>query len=212
MWLYSVHLADNNTGWAVGEGGTILKTTDGGIDWNSQISGATERLLSVHFTNNNTGWIVGWSGTILKTTDGGTNWNFQTSGSTSRLYSVHFTDQNTGWAVGGRGTILKTTNGGVTSVEDENSFNQPKDFLLSQNYPNPFNPTTIIKYQIPEISFVTIKIYDVLGNEIASVVNEEKSEGSYEVEFDGKKLTSGIYFYRLQADTYVETRKMVLIK
>jgi hypothetical protein len=93
-------------------------------------------------------------------------------------------------------------------------------YYLEQNYTNPFNPTTIIKYQIPELSFVTLKVYDVLGNEIATLVNEEKSRGSYEVEFDALRLTSGIYFYRIQAgdpltssgQSFVETKKMILMK
>jgi len=85
-------------------------------------------------------------------------------------------------------------------------------FNLQQNYPNPFNPNTLIKYQIPELSFVTLKVYDVLGNEITTLVNEEKSAGSYEVEFDGNQLTSGIYFYQLRADSFVETKKMALMK
>jgi len=85
-------------------------------------------------------------------------------------------------------------------------------FNLNQNFPNPFNPTTKIKYQIPEISFVTLKVYDVLGNEVAILVNDEKPIGGYEVEFDGTGLTSGIYFYKLQAGSFVETKKMVLMK
>jgi hypothetical protein len=103
-----------------------------------------------------------------------------------------------------------------SGITEEILFN-PNDFYLAQNYPNPFNPTTTIKYQIPEISFVTIKVYDVLGNEVATLVNEEKPAGSYEVEFSvGQNsilsLSSGIYFYRLQAGSFIETRKMVLIK
>ncbi|MCZ6701415.1 MAG: T9SS type A sorting domain-containing protein [Ignavibacteria bacterium] len=87
-----------------------------------------------------------------------------------------------------------------------------EEFRLSQNFPNPFNPTTAIKYQIPELSFVTIKVYDALGNEIATLVNEEKSAGEYDVEFDGTDLTSGIYFYRIEAGSFIETKKMILIK
>jgi len=86
------------------------------------------------------------------------------------------------------------------------------DYELSQNYPNPFNPSTTIKYQLPEMNFVTIKVYDVLGNEVATLVNEEKPVGEYEVEFDGTGLPSGIYFYQLRAGNYVETKKMVLLK
>jgi hypothetical protein len=96
-------------------------------------------------------------------------------------------------------------------VEDD-IYTQSNFFNLEQNYPNPFNPTTIINYQIPELSFVTIKVYDVLGNEIEILVNEEKPYGYYEVEFNADEITSGIYFYRLQAGSFVETKKMVLMK
>jgi len=88
----------------------------------------------------------------------------------------------------------------------------PGRFHLSQNYPNPFNPTTTIKYQIPELSFVTIKVYNVLGGEIATLVNEEKPVGSYEVEFNASTIASGIYFYQLKAGVFVATKKMVLMK
>ncbi|RKY99466.1 MAG: hypothetical protein DRQ13_02200, partial [Ignavibacteriae bacterium] len=88
----------------------------------------------------------------------------------------------------------------------------PAEYALEQNFPNPFNPTTKIKYSIPQPANVVIKVYDVLGNEIATLVNEEKPVGSFEVEFDASKLVSGIYFYRLQAGNYVETKKMILIK
>jgi hypothetical protein len=87
-----------------------------------------------------------------------------------------------------------------------------KAYSLSNNYPNPFNPSTTISYSVPEIEFVTLKIYDVLGNEIATLVNEEKELGSYEVEFYGTGIVSGIYFYRLQAGSFVETKKMILMK
>jgi len=88
----------------------------------------------------------------------------------------------------------------------------PSEYSLSQNYPNTFNPTTKIRYEIPEGSFITIKVYDVLGREISTLLNEEKPAGSYEVEFEASQLTSGIYFYRLQAGSFVETKKMVLMK
>jgi len=90
-------------------------------------------------------------------------------------------------------------------------------YELKQNYPNPFNPTTTIKYQIPERGFVVLKVYDVLGNEVATLVNEEKPTGSYQIEFNSRglihqTLPSGIYFYQLRAGDFVETKKMLLIK
>ncbi len=97
----------------------------------------------------------------------------------------------------------------ITNTEEETEL---LDFMLEQNYPNPFNPTTTIKYQIPELSFVTLRVYDVLGNEIATLVNEEKPAGSYELDFSGSELTSGIYFYTLRTGDFVETKKMILLK
>jgi hypothetical protein len=98
----------------------------------------------------------------------------------------------------------------VTKVDDEIVI--PISYRLEQNFPNPFNPKTIIKYQIPKFSFVTLKVYDVLGSEVTKLVNEEKPIGSYTVDFNARALSSGIYFYRLQAGSFVETKKMILIK
>ena len=88
----------------------------------------------------------------------------------------------------------------------------PTHYELSQNYPNPFNPVTTINYQIPEISFVTLKVYDVLGDEIETLVNEEKQAGTYELTWYAENLPSGVYFYRLQAGDFIQTKKMVLMK
>ena len=98
----------------------------------------------------------------------------------------------------------------ITKVEDIRS--PIAFFYLEQNYPNPFNPVTTIKYQIPELSFVTLKVYDVLGNEVVTLVNSERSAGNYEVEFYASNLSSGIYFYQLKTDNYVETKKMILLR
>ncbi|NNJ52265.1 MAG: T9SS type A sorting domain-containing protein, partial [Ignavibacteriaceae bacterium] len=86
------------------------------------------------------------------------------------------------------------------------------NFMLNQNYPNPFNPVTTIRYELAEESIVTLTVYDVLGNEIEMLVNKEKPTGNYEVEFTGTGLPSGIFFYRLQTDSFVEMKKMILIK
>ncbi|MBK9097565.1 MAG: T9SS type A sorting domain-containing protein [bacterium] len=85
-------------------------------------------------------------------------------------------------------------------------------FQLFQNYPNPFNPTTKISWQSPVGGFQSIKVYDVLGNEVARLINEYKPAGSYEVEFNASALSSGIYFYKLQAGSFTETKKMIVIK
>jgi uncharacterized delta-60 repeat protein len=100
----------------------------------------------------------------------------------------------------------------TVDVEDEGSLLTPNEFNLAQNYPNPFNPTTTIQYSIPQRSNVTLKVYDILGNEVATLVNEERARGVYSVNFDASQLASGIYFYRIQAGSFIETKKMILIK
>jgi endonuclease/exonuclease/phosphatase family metal-dependent hydrolase len=107
--------------------------------------------------------------------------------------------------------VLTSFREGVLHAEDD-SFIQPMEIELFQNYPNPFNPTTVIKYQVPELSFVTIKVYDVLGNDVAILVKEEKTAGSYEVRFDGTRLTSGVYFYTMRVNNFIDTKKIMLIK
>ena len=98
----------------------------------------------------------------------------------------------------------------LTDVEDETQL--PTEFALMQNYPNPFNPSTVISYQLPVSSKVTLKVFDVLGNEIATLVNEEKPAGVYEINFNSNKLASGVYLYKLQAGGFTETRKMILMR
>ena len=95
---------------------------------------------------------------------------------------------------------------------DEQTNIHPQDYVLYQNYPNPFNPTTKIKFSLPVRDYVTLKVFDILGNEVAILVNEEKERGVYNVNFDASQLAGGIYLYRLQAGSFVETKKMILIK
>ena len=101
---------------------------------------------------------------------------------------------------------------------DEVKSNKPVEYSLFQNYPNPFNPSTIIQYSIPKTSFVTLKIFNILGKEIATLVNEGKPAGNYQIEFNiqknmnNKSLSSGIYFYKLHAGDYIRTKKMIYLK
>jgi hypothetical protein len=99
----------------------------------------------------------------------------------------------------------------MTSIENNIKIN-PQNFWLNQNYPNPFNPSTSINYQILELSFVTLKVFDVLGREVITLVNEEKPVGNYETKFDATSLPSGIYIYRIQARDFIEIKKMILMK
>ncbi len=151
------------------------------------------------------------------------------SGINSTSYSVNGLEENKKlyWRVRGAtanyeglfSQVYRFTTGSTSSV---NEYDNLYTYNLGQNYPNPFNPTTVIKYQLAKPGFVTISIYNMLGIEVAKLVNEEKPAGSYEVEYDATHLparisarggyASGVYFYRLQAGEFVETKKMVLMK
>ena len=109
----------------------------------------------------------------------------------------------------GRNIILTKIDESALNVKHEDIITT---FTLYQNYPNPFNPVTTISYQIPRQSFVSLKVFDILGSEVVTLVNEEKAAGYYEINFSGKGLSSGVYFYTISAGKYHQTRKMVLLK
>jgi hypothetical protein len=146
---------------------------------------------------------------IMKSTDRGTQWIAQ-SDNGSTISDIEFITPDIGWAVGYNGTILHTNNGGVTSVVRNQA--QYAGFDLEQNYPNPFNPSTTIKYELPRASYVNLTVFDVLGRQVSVLVNERKAPGSYEVKFDGSGLASGVYFYRIQAGSYVQSRELLLLR
>lgn len=98
----------------------------------------------------------------------------------------------------------------VTDVENIAAI--PAEFTLAQNYPNPFNPSTLISYNLPKTALVTLKIYDILGREVSTLVNRTESAGSYKVEFNAGRVSSGVYFYRLSAGGFVQIKKMLLLK
>ena len=100
----------------------------------------------------------------------------------------------------------------ITGIADSKSESIPAQFTLYQNYPNPFNPSTTIRYSIPKASLVSLKVYDILGREVASLVNEEKPAGNYKAVFNASSFASGVYFYRIQAGSFIATKKLLLLK
>ncbi|MBL8006913.1 MAG: T9SS type A sorting domain-containing protein, partial [Ignavibacteria bacterium] len=209
--LNSVYFIDNNTGWVSGSGGYILRTTNGGTDWGYLHSGTSSNLYSIRFLNKKNGWVLGsdyYNTFVLVTTNGGQSWTKKSCGTGNSLTSVFFTDKNTGWVTGSNGTILKTTTGGNEYLPSE----IPSGYSLNQNYPNPFNPVTNLEFGIPDLGFVTLKIYDILGKEIKTLINENLNPGKYEIVFNGSGLPSGVYFYKLTAGDFTDTKRMMLIK
>jgi photosystem II stability/assembly factor-like uncharacterized protein len=217
----AIYFADRNNGWVIGSPGKIMKTYDMGSTLFEQSVATGNTLNGVFFINKDIGWIVGDGGIILSTVNSGESWAIQIVGVTKKLNAVYFmssVDPSPGWIVGDNGLILSNRNGEVLQVD--NSQNIVLDeYQLLQNYSNPFNPSTVISYRLPVTSYVTLKVYDALGNEVATLVNEEKPAGEYEIEFnltshsgEVRNLTSGIYFYQLRAGDFVQTKKMILLK
>ena len=229
-WLYDIDFISEQTGWIVGEHGKVFEASDGGTNWIRIWQDNYPAFETVDFVNENVGWIVTTELLISETalfytTNGGETWELQAKlpGTKGSMFMLN---QNTGWYAGGHSVygdpqvafIYKTTNGGVSFVEENLiEVSAPSEFLLSQNYPNPFNPYTKIKYSIPSVGTqhavsVQIKVYGTLGNEIETLVNEEKLTGTYEITWHVVNLPSGVYFYQLRVENYIETKKMILLK
>jgi hypothetical protein len=129
----------------------------------------------------------------------------------SAIILIMVTDQFSDTSASGSCAVIDDVSFNVLSDVDNENIN-PENFKLEQNFPNPFNPETNIKYSINSSQYVSLKVYDVLGNEIADLINEEKHAGVHEVKFNGSDLASGIYFYKLQTGGLTETKKMLLMK
>ncbi len=221
----SVHFINQNSGWAAGyyndpQWGVVSRTTNGGVNWNIQTINYLEEVLSVNFVDSLNGWIIavvtsGQTG-IFRSFTGGISWQPQT-GNIPFVTKLYFRNSFTGWAVGN--VILKTTTGGITPILTLGTL-IPEQFSLHQNYPNPFNPSTKIKFEIPLSRGVSegrgvltkLFIYDILGREIRTLVNENLKPGVYEVDFNAADLPSGVYFYKLSAGQFVDVKKMIIMK
>ncbi len=228
--LNSVNFCNALNGWAVSDC-EILTSHNGGANWIIQKAyGGLNTfyfLKSVFFVNSSIGWVVGGkletigyehSNVMIKTTNEGINWTEQSFPATInnyRLNSVFFLNELTGWTVGDGGVICKTTDGGTTDIKSK-SKEVPESYSLEQNYPNPFNAVTKIQFQVASVGqssqTVTLKVFDLLGKEVATLLNEKLQPGMYEVAFDAGNLPSGVYFYKLTADDFSDTKKMLMIK
>ncbi len=209
---YGVAFTDAENGTIVGSYGTILHTTNGGTTWSKQPAIVPSTLWAIAFSDKKNGTIVGLKGTIMHTSDNGENWTLLEPVTGHALRGICFSDNNNGYVVGDYGTILHTTNGGVSFINDNFPAATPYNFKLAQNYPNPFNPETVIEYQIPVTGFVTLRIYDILGREVKTLVNGIQTTGKHTCIFDGSQFESGVYLYQLKTGAFSETRKMLFLK
>ncbi|NOS84683.1 MAG: T9SS type A sorting domain-containing protein [Ignavibacteria bacterium] len=210
--FYLKSLINNQTCWAVNNT-SIYISTNLGANW--VIKSNIQNLQSIEFLNQQTGWAIGRLGVMYYTTNEGLNWISYNSNVSTDLLSIYFVSPNLGWVVGKNGKILKNSTGSIPIGINTISSEAPTQFSLSQNYPNPFNPATKIKFQIPQTGSAAetfLSVYDILGRQVAVLVNQQLQPGTYEVDWDASAFMSGVYFYVITLGSFKETRKMVLIK
>ncbi|MDP3445515.1 MAG: T9SS type A sorting domain-containing protein, partial [Ignavibacteria bacterium] len=209
----SVAFSTDSIGVIICDLNKIGYTRNGGLSWTFP---RTIPFLgyNVCFATTSSFIIVGGTWSYVST-DGGNIFNERETNYSNSLQGVSFANSSDGWAVGSNGAILKWIGGQLPDLPvsvEENKNNIPSDFELKQNYPNPFNPTTKIQYSTPKSDFVILKVYNLLGKEIATLVNEYKSPGKYEIEFHATDLPSGVYFYTLSSGNYSQTKKILLLR
>ncbi|HEY5124538.1 MAG TPA: YCF48-related protein [Ignavibacteria bacterium] len=230
--MYSgIKFIDSLTGWKCTD--SIKKTINGGLNWISQRAPNFSNSFtnsSFSIINQDTIWLVGARkfshAPIYKTTNGGTNWGYQVPDTTFQIYSynfISFINSKVGWVslmqnnyeihtiTGGNDTTFFT---GIKLVENF----IPSGYTLGQNYPNPFNPSTNIPFELNESGYIILKVYDITGRTIKEMINGRWGKGRYILDFDGSRLPSGIYFYRIEITgditktPFTETKKMLMIK
>ncbi len=216
-YLNDVVFINPNEAMICGNNGTILRSTDYGKNWSVNIQYLTsEHLRSIDaYANQVT--VCGDNGKIMTSNDFGVTFVDQLNGENRHLYGVALRSGTVGVVVGEIGSAANGAlyftdmNGGYVGITQTGT-EIPANYSVSQNYPNPFNPSTKINFALPKQGLVTIKVYDMLGKEIETLVNEVKSAGQYTVDFDGSRLSSGVYFYRIQANDFVDVKRMMLVK
>jgi hypothetical protein len=193
------------------EGGMFLSTDDGGT-WTPVDSGLTDAdILSFAISGNNL-FAGTWQGGVFLSSDNGMSWSAVNDGLTnssdqvsSVVHALAIVGTDLYAGTRGAGIWRRPLSEMVVSVENTPT-ELPSSYSLHQNYPNPFNPSTTIRYGLPERSHVTLSVYNTLGQQVTVLQNGEQEAGYHDVKFDASSMPSGVYFYRLQAGSYVETK------
>lgn len=204
--------ANNNKIFAGTWGDGVYISNDNGATWTQSNNGMTYLLIyAITFDNNNNVYVASGAN-VYSSKDGGANWVLKNEGLPLDVYGIEVLDNYLYAGTNTYGVYKRPLSELVTSIE--NSLEIPNEIRLEQNYPNPFNPSTTIRYSISEPGHVSLKIYDLLGKEVATLVNEFKQPGNYDSQFSlqNSRLTSGIYFYKITSGKYSETKKMIILK
>ncbi len=208
----AVFALDDQHVWAAGGMGRIYATTNGGVNWAAQTSGTMMALMDIFFVNADTGWVCGAGGFLAMTTDGGQNWNVQSTPVSPTFNAIYFVNNAPGYLAGGDGSMLKLAGEETPSGVTTSPPGVVHELTLAAAYPNPFNPTTTIEFTVGSAGPVRLQIYDILGQSVATLINGNLQPGAYHTQFNGTGLSSGLYFYRLEAGRQVRTRTMTLLK
>ncbi len=220
--LITSFFLNDSQGYVFGEFGLLFSTTDEGATWGGGFApGFSEQINTAYFASFDSGMVAGDNGTIRFTTNGGMSWFSDSIASSLTTHNIHHfgvVDSTMAVIVGDSGTVVFVSTDSTALSVDRRSGPIPTEFQLLQNYPNPFNPSTTISFEIPVSANVRLRVFDVAGRELAELVNERSTPGSYGFRFDGKGLASGVYFYRLElvdaqgGSNSVLTRKMILLR
>jgi photosystem II stability/assembly factor-like uncharacterized protein len=190
----------------------VARTSDGGENWIYEEPGFLGVATGLSMRKNNEAWAcLSSESKFIFSIDSGKTWEIFKTPLNSAIFDVVFTDSIHGLAVGAGGEILKYKPSPLSSL-NQSVINNPTTNILFQNYPNPFNPFTTIQFQVSTPAQVSLKVYDVLGNEVAALENESREAGNYSVIFDANKFSSGIYFYTLRAGNFIDSKKMLLLR
>ncbi|MFZ1292553.1 MAG: T9SS type A sorting domain-containing protein [Melioribacteraceae bacterium] len=190
----------------------MLRTLDGGDSWQNFVTDSTGWANDIEFIPNNPAqvWFTDHRN-LFFSEDTGRTWTKQNIEIKGR--DIVFVDENHGWILGDDSQLFYTdNNGGIITNVLKQIDKISNEIKLYQNYPNPFNPKTKITFSIPQSSKIKLIIYDVLGNEIKTIIDEQKQAGNYEEYFNPSNIPSGVYFYRLQTDNFIDVKKMIYLK
>lgn len=204
-----IQFPDANTGYtgglALGGQGGMCKSTDGGLSWSLLAGYVGSTPLNAYFINANTGYVVNSSSELKMTTDGGASWVNQTIPASGSYADI--TGSGSFAIIAGRRIAINTTVS-IQQVSNE----VPAAFSLEQNFPNPFNPVTQINFSLSKSGFIMLQVTDITGREVTRLIEDSYAPGTYRIDFDASRFTSGVYFYRLQTAEFTQTKKMILIK
>ena len=195
---------------------SILRSTEDSVSFSPVNNGLPSSQYSGQYIlgTDSAGYIfaVNDSSGIFHSTDNGNNWTPVNSGlSNIHTYSIAVSPTGYMFVGAGDGLVYRSSHSTITAVTRA-EITLPQTFLLNQNYPNPFNPSTTISFSLPRQEFATLKIFDLMGREITTLISKNLAAGNYSLKWDAVNQPSGVYFYRLQAGQYSETRKLLLLK